>query len=152
MRYLLDTGILLRLVNRADPLFPSVRNAARTLRARGHTFCTATQNAAEFWNVCTRPGTVRGGLGLSLDEAARRLRIIERGVTVLSETDTTYQTWKALIVSHSVHGVQVHDARLAALMASYVLTHLLTLNKAEFSRYSFLQPLTPADLTGFPSP
>src|SRR5687767_2937787 len=102
MRYLLDTGILLRLVNRADPLSQPVRAAVRDLRTRAHTFCTATQNVAEFWNVCTRPSAARGGLGLSIDDTAHRLRIIERGVLVLSETETTYQTWKALMKSHSV--------------------------------------------------
>ena len=53
MRYLLDTGILLRLPHRADSLHAVVREAMRRLAIDNHTFVTSTQNIAEFWNVCT---------------------------------------------------------------------------------------------------
>jgi predicted nucleic acid-binding protein len=71
MRYLLDTGILLRLSHRTDPAHHVVRDALRTLRDNGHQFVTTRQNMAKFWNVCTRPADARGGFGLSLKERAR---------------------------------------------------------------------------------
>ena len=89
MRYLLDTGILLRLVNRADALHLPVRAAVRELKRQRHTFVTGAQNVAEFWNVCTRPASARGGLGLSVPETSRRLRILERGVDILSDDSHT---------------------------------------------------------------
>ena len=69
MRYLLDTGVLLRLVNRAAAEHPEVRAAVRVLKAQGHVTVTSFQNLSEFWNVCTRAETARGGLGLTLDAA-----------------------------------------------------------------------------------
>jgi hypothetical protein len=45
--------------------------------AEGDILVTAAQCAAEFWNVCTRPTTARGGFGLSIPEAGRRLRVLE---------------------------------------------------------------------------
>lgn len=152
MRYLLDTGILLRLVNRSDTLHQAVRAAVRELRLRQHTFCIGFQNAAEFWNVCTRPASARGGLGLSAAETARRLRVIERGVTVLSDTPATYAEWRRLVEAHRALGVQVHDARIAALMTTHGVSHLLTLNPTDFSRFAGITAHTPSDVTAAPPP
>ncbi len=72
MRYLLDTGILIRIPHRSDPLNTDIRNAIRRLALDGNTFVTTRQNVAEFWNVCTRPASSRGGYGLTTDDTARR--------------------------------------------------------------------------------
>lgn len=44
MDVLLDTGVLLRLVNPSDSQHPSVRDAVRLLYRRGDTLVTAPQN------------------------------------------------------------------------------------------------------------
>lgn len=59
MRYLLDTGILIRIPHRTDPLNAEVRGAIRALANAGHRFVTTRQNIAQFWNVCTRPALAR---------------------------------------------------------------------------------------------
>jgi hypothetical protein len=69
MLFLADTSILLRLLEPSDPQHAVVRTAFRLLRGRGHQGVTSPQNASEFWNVCTRPATARGGFGLSVAEA-----------------------------------------------------------------------------------
>ena len=48
------------------------------------------------------------------------------------------------MVAHHVRGVQVHDARLAAIMQAYGLTHILTLNQPDFLRYANLQAILPS--------
>src|SRR5579871_5426309 len=146
MLILTDSGILLRLLERADPQHATIRTAVRTLIARGDELVTATQNMAEFWNVCTRPTTSRGGLGLSTAEAHRRLRVVERLVQLLTDPPTAYTKWRELVVIHAVQGKQVHDARLAALMLAHGLTHLLTLNGPDFARYPGIVPINPASL------
>jgi predicted nucleic acid-binding protein len=151
MLVLLDTGILLRLLDRTDPLHGTIRTAVRALRARGDTPVIAAQNAAEFWNVCTRPATARGGLGLSVAETDRRLRILERLFPVVPDNPAAYHAWRGLIVTHGVQGVQVHDARLVALMQAYGITHLLTLNGGDFSRYPGIVPIEPASLVTPPA-
>ena len=57
MRYLLDTGILVRLVNRQAAAHAQIRQAIRQLKRDGHTTVTSFQNLSEFWNVCTRPAS-----------------------------------------------------------------------------------------------
>src|SRR6266516_1154603 len=135
MLVLADTNILLRLLAPADPQRAAVRQAVRVLRARGDTLVVSPQGAAEFWNVCTRPTTARGGFGLTVPETDRRLRLIERIFRVLGDSPAAYPIWRSLIVTHSVSGVQVHDARLVAFMQAHGITHILTFNGADFARY-----------------
>jgi predicted nucleic acid-binding protein len=146
MRYLLDTGIILRLLNREAELHTEIRRAIRTLKEQNHECVTTLQNLCEFWNVCTRPQAARGGLGLTFDEAHRRLRTIERIVSILPDSPDTIRHWKELVVQYQVRGVQVHDTRLVALMDVYGVTHLLTLNPSDFARFGHLTIVTPASI------
>jgi predicted nucleic acid-binding protein len=150
MRYLLDTGILLRLLNRDDAAHAEVRAAVRILKAQGHEIITSFQNISEFWNVCTRPAEARGGLGLSLSETQRRLRTIERIAAILADSPLTYTQWKQLVGDLDVKGVQVHDAKLAALMVVHGATHILTLNPTDFSRYPAIRAITPTQVLAAP--
>jgi predicted nucleic acid-binding protein len=143
MLYALDTGVLLRLFNRADPNCAFIRANLRQLRKDGHKLAASPQNIAEFWNVCTRPIEARGGFGLSVQETERRLRVIERLCSVLSESTNTYSVWRGLVVTHAVKGVKVHDARLVAWMTSQAITHIVTLNPSDFSRYSGIVSISP---------
>lgn len=141
---LVDTGILIRLVEPAEALHAVVKGAVDTLTGRGEQLVTALQNMAEFWNVCTRPVTSRGGLGLDLVTTEARLADLERTFAVLDDPPGLYREWRQLVVAHGVQGKQVHDCRLAALMKSVGITHILTLNGLDFARYPFLTPLDPA--------
>src|SRR5215217_7038813 len=132
MLVLLDTGILLRLLERSDPHHGAVRGSVRALRARGDTPVISAQNMAEFWNVCTRPASARGGLGLSVVSTHHRLQLIERGVLVIPDQEEIYVRWKELVLEHRVMGVQVHDARIVAAMMVHGIRELVTLNASDF--------------------
>jgi predicted nucleic acid-binding protein len=151
MLILADSGILLRLLERSDPQHPVVRQAVRTLRSRGDQVVASPQNAAEFWNVCTRPVTARGGLGLTVAEADGRLRIVERLFPILPDHGATYALWRRLLVTHAVQGVQVYDARLVAYMQAHAIAHILTLNGPDFARYPGITSIAPGDLSTTPT-
>lgn len=148
MLILADTGILVRLLERPDPQHMEVRDAVRVLRRRGHIGVIAHQNAAEFWNVCTRPMTSHGGLGLAIPEADRRLNIIERLFHVFSDSIAAYLLWRRLLIAGA--GVAVHDARLVAFMMTHGVGHILTLNSADFVRYPSIAVMTPASVLASP--
>ena len=76
MAYLFHTNIFLRLTNKADPAHTLAADALRALRRRRETLCFTPQILAEFWSVCTRPPSARGGFGLLPAEAERRARLI----------------------------------------------------------------------------
>jgi predicted nucleic acid-binding protein len=48
MQYLVDTGVLLRLFDRTDPVHKSLRQGLQLLRAAGHSLAMSSQNIAEF--------------------------------------------------------------------------------------------------------
>lgn len=135
MSTLVDTGVLLRLFDRADPNFSSVRGAVEFVRQQGP-LATTHQNIAEFWNVTTRPVASRGGYGFSPSKVELRIRFIERKFQVLTETPNSYSVWRGLVRRHSLVGTKVHDARLASIVISERLGRLLTLNPGDFRRYA----------------
>lgn len=152
MLILADSGILLRLYEPGDPLHSLVERAVVHLRARGDDLVTATQNVAEFWNVCTRPKTARGGLGLSLPTTEQRLQDLEQAFAVVAEPAGAYADWRNLVTTLQVRGKQVHDAWLAALMRCLGITHILTLNVADFTRYPGVAALDPMAFSPKPGP
>lgn len=134
--YLLDTGILLRLLDEDDPFHATVRRAVRLLRERRERLCTSFQNVCEFWNVSTRPKSARGGLGLDVPKVERAVALINRWCPVLVDKPEVYSAWQRLASSYQIRGVAVHDARLAAVMLSFRVKRLLTLNERDFRRYA----------------
>jgi predicted nucleic acid-binding protein len=119
MAWLFDSNVFLRLIEDGDPLRPAVLNALRVLRRRNEELCYSSQVLAEIWSVCTRPSSARGGFGLSPSQTDQKLRLIEKHFRFLPDTLATHQEWRRLIVAHSVSGVQVYDARIAAVMNIY---------------------------------
>lgn len=146
MEILIDTGVLLRLVIRTDPAYQETRKAVRLLKARGDRIAALTQNAAEFWNVSTRPSTAKGGYGLSIQEAEDKLRILERLVEFRPDSLALFQEWKRLVVTHSVSGVQVYDTRLVAAMNVQGITHIVTYDKDDFKRFQNITALLPSEV------
>ena len=146
MLWLLDSNILIRLPHRPDPRNPLIRQALRTLWAQGDRFCYTSQILGEFWSVCTRPTTARGGFALSLAETDRRVRLIERFYRFLPDRAAVHGEWRRLLVAHAVSGVQVHDARLVASMNMHRVRRLLTFNVSDFTRYPSITAMHPQDI------
>jgi len=65
---------------------------------------------------------------------------------LLPDSLATFKEWRRLVVTHSVNGVEVHDAKLVASMNTYGITHLLTFNVADFKRYPGIVVVSPADV------
>jgi predicted nucleic acid-binding protein len=141
-RYLIDTNVLLRLSRQDDPQHQLIATTIEALGRQGADLCFAIQNIAEFWNVVTRP-TDRNGYGLTIVEANQRVEFIERTMTLLPDNEQVYSIWRHLVVANNVRGVQVHDARLAAIMQAHGVTRILTLNEPDFLRYSGIQAIHP---------
>lgn len=145
MAVLLDTNILLRLVEPNDSEYALVRKAVSALTANGESLCFASQNLIEFWNVCTRPLS-NNGLGLTTAATDARAKLLESSFGLLPDNERVHQEWRRLVVASSVAGVQVHDARLVAAMLSHGVPRLLTLNDRDFARYPIISAVHPRDL------
>lgn len=145
MSYLLDTNILIRLANPSDVDSIMVRSVVEGLIEQGESLCFAAQNLVEFWNVCTRP-IGKNGLGLSVAGTDAKATIVEARFRFLPDSVSVHSQWRRLVVQHSVSGIQVHDAKLAAFMMVHSVPKILTLNDRDFRRYTGIYAFHPRDL------
>lgn len=139
MAHLVDTSVLPRLANTADPFHAVAAQAVLELHRRGEVLHVTAQNLVEFRNLATRPKSVNG-LGLSVADAEAKSAVFEGTFPLLAETPAIYPAWKALVQAAGVIGKQVHDARLVAVCHVYGITHLLTFNVSHFARLAGFGP------------
>jgi predicted nucleic acid-binding protein len=140
---LVDTNILLRVARRSDPQHKLIDTALATLAEGKTIFYYTHQNIAELWNVMTRP-VDNNGFGFTVGKAEGAVRVIEAGMNLLPDSEAAYQEWRRIVVEYAVLGVQVHDARLAAVMRVHGVRHILTLNELDFKRYGGITVVHPS--------
>ena len=76
-------------------------------------------------------------------QADRKVRLLERFFTLVSDTPEIHEEWRRLVVQHGASGVQVHDARIAACLRVHGITRLLTFNTKDFVRYTGFAAVSP---------
>ncbi|MGB7189649.1 MAG: PIN domain-containing protein [Acidobacteriaceae bacterium] len=142
---LVDSNILIRWVQPADPDYPVVEAALAALVNSGTVLCYTSQNLAEFWNASTRP-VARNGYGLSPAETDGRVRLFESRLRLLPDSRAVHEAWRRLLVDYGVSGVQVHDARLVAAMRVHGVPSILTFNTKDFARFTGIEAVHPRDV------
>ncbi len=143
--YLFDTNIFLRLAEKHSAERPIILNAIRKIRRQNKTICYTPQVLAEFWNVCTRPTSARGGLGLSIEQTERKVNLIQKHFELLPDTSLTFTEWRKLVSDYRVIGVQVHDTKFVASMNVHKVEYLVTLNEKDLKRFA-IKVINPKDV------
>ena len=146
MAYLFDTNNFLRLVEKQSAHRQIVLEAIRKIRLNNQIIYYTPQVLAEFWNVCTRPQTARGGFGLSITQTERKVDLIQKHFNLLPDNLTTFNEWRKLVSKYQITGVQVHDAKMAASMITYKIQNLVTFNEKDFKRFSMINVMNPKDI------
>ena len=131
-----DTNILIRFADAADPYHPAARSTVENARDR-YDLRVLAQNLVECWNVMTRPQT-RNGFGHSIAQASHQLGWIEELFPRVPDPPDLYERWRTLVVQFGVSGAQVHDARIVAAMQGLGAFRILTFNGQDFARYAQL--------------
>jgi hypothetical protein len=67
---------------------------------------------------------------------------------LLRDERSIFERWLDLVRAQRIKGKQAHDARLAAAMQRHTLTHILTFNGEDFTRYLGVQVLDPEKVPG----
>ncbi|MBO1056271.1 MAG: PIN domain-containing protein [Dolichospermum sp. JUN01] len=145
MKYLVDTNILLRLVQKNSPMHLDTQRAILTLKKQGYLLCIIPQNIIEFWAVATRP-LDKNGLGLSITQAEEESEKLKKIFILELDTPQIFTEWESLVIKYQVMGKQVHDARLAAAMVAHNITYLLTFNVDDFKRFSDIVVVDPRSI------
>jgi predicted nucleic acid-binding protein len=128
---LLDTNLLGRITDSADPHCAASRRAIRMLLASGEQLAIVPQNLYEFWAIATR-APAANGLGMSTNQASQWLGYFQRRFMLLPDRDDLLRRWHDLVKALSIRGFRAHDARLVAAMQCYSISRLLTFNGQDF--------------------
>ncbi len=131
--FLIDTDILLRVLQPSAATHFLAINALNELHNRGCELWVATQSLYEFWVVATRPVNVNG-LGATPEMAEELISEIRLTFMILPERPL-YQRWIELVTRYKTVGKPAHDARLVAAMREAHIKRLLTFNTIHFERY-----------------
>jgi predicted nucleic acid-binding protein len=145
MKLLLDTNILLRLCDPAHPHHRIALHALGIVESQGFVPVVASQSFGEFFAVATR-GRAERGLGMPHATADRELTSLTYRLSILYDSADALALLRKLVVDHQVTGKSVHDARLAAVMLTAGVGHILTLNPQDFSRFNELTVIDPRTL------
>src|SRR5437879_719574 len=124
MKILVDSNILVRVANVADPQHWLAKDAIAKLLNKKEELCVVPQNFYEFWVVATRPTSVNG-LGYTSAQAENELAIFKQEYVLLDEQPGCFAEWEKLVTHHAIIGKNAHDARLVAAMIVHGVTHLL---------------------------
>ena len=147
MRYLVDTNVLLRWSQADSPDCSVCTQAVDGLLDNGNDLCICAQVLIEFWAVSTRPMSANG-LGLTAKQISEQMANLREMFTILPEPSNIADRWQMVAENHAVLGKQAHDARVAALMLAHGVTHILTFNTGDFTRYQGITAVSPADMPG----
>lgn len=145
MSFLLDSNILLRLVEPDHPMHQSALDACSILLGAGESVHIIPQNISEFWNVCTRP-VAQNGLGFSSEQTEAEVSRLESLFGLMLDQPGIYREWKGLVIQHGVKGVRVHDARIVAAMKVHGISDLITFDDRDFKRYQDIKVMSPAQV------
>jgi predicted nucleic acid-binding protein len=141
MAVLLDTNILLRLLQPHSPHAPIAERALNALRSRNESLQITAQNIVEFWAVATRPAA-ENGLGMTVERAMAQVTTLRRLFALLPEAPLQSE-WERLVTTYRVSGKNSHDARPVAAMMVHGTMSILTFNVQDFTRYAGIIILDP---------
>lgn len=145
MSYVLDSNILLRMAQDTHPMHAEATKATTTLIRQGETVYIIPQNFYEFWSVATRD-VQYNGLGLSVPDANAEINRLRTLFSFLPDSPAIYPEWQRLVTVHGVSGRDSHDTRIVAAMNVHQVSHLLTFNKDDFTRYPGITVLIPSEM------
>ena len=130
-KYLLDTNILLRVIEADSPDSLLANRAIIKIFADGDECLITPQVLVEFWSVVTRPVTVNG-LGLTGKQCQKYINGFLQSFMLIQENSDIFPYWLQLVSQNDIKGKRVHDVRLLALMKSQSIDNLLTFNVKDF--------------------
>ncbi len=140
--YLLDTNVALRLADLSSPQNRLVTDAVATLLEQQQVCYLSPQVLTELWVVATRPTDVNG-LGWSAARTTEEISRLMDEFPLLEESQQVFSVWLNLVTTLSVLGKRAHDARIAATMLTYGVTHLLTFNTKDFIQVPDINAVDP---------
>jgi predicted nucleic acid-binding protein len=144
-RVLIDTNVLLRMIEPGHVSHKVAVDAQIALKLAGHQPCIVDQNLVEFRAVVTRP-PASNGVGMTQQQANFEIRSLMSLYELLSDTPAVFAQWAQLVNRYISEGKQNHDARIVAAMIVHEVPRILTFNDGDFRRYTEIEVLSPTEV------
>jgi predicted nucleic acid-binding protein len=144
--YLLDTNILLRLIEKTSPQHPMVLQALTQIATKNDSSFIVMQSITELWAVATRP-IAANGLGYTTARVRTEVDGLLQRFDLLPENELIFEVWLELVTVNNVQGKPTHDARLVAAMMTHGIENILTINTADFKRFTQVNAVHPLEVT-----
>jgi toxin-antitoxin system PIN domain toxin len=137
-----DTNILVHAHRRDSEFYRSADNAVRGLADEGQAWAIAWPCLAEFFTVATHPRIYDPSSTIA--EALEQIDIWLEAPTVvlLAETIGSWPLLRNLLVTGSVVGPMVYDARIAAICIAHGVRELWTADR-DYGRFPGLRTRNP---------
>jgi predicted nucleic acid-binding protein len=139
----IDTNIQLRFDVPGFDQHVEVRQAVQQLVKDGYKLWISGQVVREFCSVLTRPQATMGPSNPA--DVAKRIRTLLSGFKFAHDSTGSVNQLLTLMDTYAMGGKQIHDANIVATMLEYKITHLFTLNTADFERFTPLITLITLD-------
>jgi len=141
MIYVCDTNILIRFAHRPDPQHLPALSAIRKLKEGGNKNLYPSANMCRILECLYATGFAERirhyhSADPALSASDRRI------FPLLPDNEKVHEKWRELVFDFGVSGKQVHDARITAAMLVHQVTHILTFNTSDFTRYSSMGVVT----------
>lgn len=143
--YLLDTNILLRLIEKTSSQHSMVLRALTQIATKNDSSLIVMQSITELWAVATRP-IVANGLGYTTARVRTEVDGLLQRFDLLPENELIFEVWLELVTVNNVQGKPTHDARLVAAMMTHGIENILTINTADFKRFTQVKPVHPLEV------
>ena len=116
--YLLDTNILLRLIDPFSQDHAVVKQALFVLsQSEDWQVVIVPQSIIELWAVATRPISANG-LGYSLEKTRFEVADLLTRFDMRKDAPEIFDAWLEMVTKYNVSGKQVHDTKIVAAMLS----------------------------------
>jgi predicted nucleic acid-binding protein len=127
------------------PEHNQVREAVKALVEWDCSLWISRQVIREYCRALTHPAFSHP---LQMMQAVSRARLLVPFFYVADENERVMENLFDLLEAVDIGGKQVHDANIIATMQAFDVTHLVTLNLEDFTRFSsYIRLLTLEELT-----
>jgi predicted nucleic acid-binding protein len=142
----IDTNILLTATDRSRRDHETARSLFRKALSGGIHLALTGQIVREYLVVTTRPIELNG-LGLSVKDALHNIEQFTRRTVLLEETEDVNTTLLELVRLYTIIGKGIHYANIAATMIAHGVSHLVTHNSSDFTRFREIRCLAPGEFS-----
>lgn len=138
---MVDTNLLIYATVSGNPWHNEARFWLTKLQREATTLCISTQIVREYLVILTR-GQVFSRT-FTIDDALNEIENLLPFLELVGENEESSTRLRELVRQYHVHGKQIHDANLVAVMRTNGITHLATYNGKDFKRFQGITIETP---------